>query len=197
MSKYIQKNNARSKVLDFDLALKDYQNDNNKSVPLLDEVIEDVDNFRKNEKNLSEEEQQKRKSKMLEKYNKVLDIIGRSNFMFSSYGDIDYLTKKERKKNEVWKGKSQKFKSRRLFKISLSFESYEDDNKGYFPELDKVIEDHNSFSASKQKLNKKQLAKKTEKLLDEYDKILDIVGRDKFVFYDDGCVDYIWKDERK
>lgn len=197
MSKYIQRNNVRSKVLDFDLALKNYQNDNNKSVPLLDEVIEDVENFRKNEKNLSEEEQRKIKCEMLEKYDKVLDIIGRSNFMFSSYGDIDYITKKERKKNEAWRNKSQKFKSRRLFKISLSFESYEDDNKGYFPELDKVIEDNNSFYAMKQKLNKKQLAKETEKLLDEYDKILDIVGWDKFVFYDDGYVDYIWKNERK
>ena len=193
----MQKNNNKSTILDFDLALENYLDDNNKSFPLLDEVIQDVNHFRDNKKNLSEEEQKDETDKIIKKYNEVLDIIGRSNFMFSSYGDIDYLTKKERKKNEAWKNKSQEFKSRRLFKISLSFESYEDDNKEDFPELDKVIEDHNLFSASKQKLNKKQLAKETEKLLDEYDKTLDIVGRDKFVFYDDGCVDYIWKNERK
>lgn len=38
---------------------------------------------------------------------------------------------------------------------------------------------------------------KTEELLTKYDKVLDIVGRDNFMFYDDGDVNYIWKKVRR
>jgi peroxiredoxin len=193
----MQKNSNKSTILDFDLALENYLDDNNKSFPLLDEVIQDVNNFRGNKKNLSEAEQKKEEDKIIKKYNQVLNIIGRYNFIFDDYGNINYIWKSERKKNEEWRNKSQKFKAKRLFKISLAFESYGDDNKENFPDLDKVIEDHNLFYDKEDKLSEKELTKEIEKLLTEYDKVLDIVGRDKFIFYNDGDVNYIWKEDRK
>jgi hypothetical protein len=93
----MQKNNNKSTILDFDLALENYLDDNNKSFPLLDEVIQDVNHFRDNKKNLSEEEQKATTDKIIKKYNEVLDVIGREKFIFYADGDINYIWKEDKK----------------------------------------------------------------------------------------------------
>ena len=93
----MQKNNNKSTILDFDLALENYLDDNNKSFPLLDEAIQDSNHFRDNKKNLSEEDQQVVMDKIIKKYNQALDVIGRDKFIFYADGDINYIWKFRRK----------------------------------------------------------------------------------------------------
>ena len=86
-----------------------------------------------------------------------------------------------------------KKKSKLLFKLDLAFESYEDDNNVNIPLLNEVTMEFNEFRKKKINMNIVEQYNKTEELLKKYDKVLNIVGRDNFIFYDDGDINYIWK----
>lgn len=86
-----------------------------------------------------------------------------------------------------------KQKSKLLFKLDLAFESYEDNNKINIPLLNETTLELNEFRRKKINMGIEEQYDKTEELLTKYDKVLDIVGRDNFMFYDDGDVNYIWK----
>jgi hypothetical protein len=86
--------------------------------------------------------------------------------------------------------------SKLLFKLDLAFESYEDDNNVNIPLLNEVTMEFNEFRKKKENMNIEEQHNKTEELLKKYDKVLNIVGRDNFIFYDDGDINYIWKDEK-
>ncbi|MEG2621179.1 MAG: hypothetical protein RSA10_03760, partial [Bacilli bacterium] len=79
------------------------------------------------------------------------------------------------------------------FKLDLAFESYEDNNNINIPLLNETTLELNEFRRKKMNMDIEEQYNKTEELLIKYDKVLDIVGRDNFIFYDDGDVNYIWK----
>ena len=83
--------------------------------------------------------------------------------------------------------------SKLLFKLDLAFESYEDNNNTNIPLLNETTLELNKFRRKKSNMDIEEQYNKTEELLRKYNKVLDIVGRDNFVFYDDGDVNYIWK----
>ena len=83
--------------------------------------------------------------------------------------------------------------SKLLFKLDLAFESYEDNNNINISLLNETTLELNEFRRKKINMGIEEQYNKTEELLTKYDKVLDIVGRDNFMFYDDGDINYIWK----
>ena len=82
----------------------------------------------------------------------------------------------------------------RVFKLNLAFESYEDDGRDTsMPLFDEIIDDVNSYREIRSKLSIEEKLEISNKILDKYNELLDIVGRDNFIFYDDGDINYIWK----
>lgn len=81
-----------------------------------------------------------------------------------------------------------------LLKLSLAFESYEDDGQDTsMPLYEEIINDVNDYRTRYNELSPEEREKLASKLVDKYEKLLDIVGRNNFIFYDDGDVNYIWK----
>lgn len=75
----------------------------------------------------------------------------------------------------------------------LALESYQDDTGSEMDLLDEAYEDIALFRKEKDTLSDNNKLKKSSEILTKFDKVLDIVGRDNFIFYDDNTVNYIWK----
>ena len=75
----------------------------------------------------------------------------------------------------------------------LALESYQDDTGSEMDLLDEAYEAIALFRKEKDTLSDNDKLKKSSKILTKFDKVLDIVGRDNFIFYDDNTVNYIWK----
>ena len=86
--------------------------------------------------------------------------------------------------------------SRRLFKLDLALESYEDDTKNVIPLLKETTIELNKFRKFKDQMKPDDQIKTMEILLEKYNKVLDIIGRENFIFYDDGDINYIWGGEK-
>ena len=82
----------------------------------------------------------------------------------------------------------------RIFKLDLAFESYEDDKQDTsMPLFKEIIDDVNNYRRTRVNNSIDKRIELSNKILDKYNKLLDIVGRDNFIFYEDGDVNYIWK----
>lgn len=86
--------------------------------------------------------------------------------------------------------------SRRLFKLDLALESYEDDTKNVIPLLKETTIELNKFRKLRDQMKPDDQIKTMEILLEKYNKVLDIIGRENFIFYDDGDINYIWGGEK-
>lgn len=80
-------------IFKLDLALEDYEDDTNNDIPLLNEINLKLKDFRKTKDSMSIDEQLKKSDDILKKFNDVLDLIGRENFIFYEDGDINYIWK--------------------------------------------------------------------------------------------------------
>lgn len=92
--------------------------------------------------------------------------------------------------------KEEKIKNNeyRIFKLDLAFESYQDDKQDTSMSLfDEIIDDVNNYRRTKAENSIDKRIELSDKILDKYNKLLDIVGRENFIFYDDGDINYIWK----
>lgn len=82
---------------------------------------------------------------------------------------------------------------RQLLRLQLALESYEDDT-GENPQLLKEANlELKKFRETKQNLSSEEQINITEKIIEKYNQIIDIIGKDKFVFYNDGDINYIWR----
>ncbi len=81
---------------------------------------------------------------------------------------------------------------RLLFKLDLAFESYEDDTGDNIPLLKETTIELNNFRKEKKDMPIDQQMKLSEKILKKYNQVLDLVGRDNFIFYEDGDINYKW-----
>ena len=61
------------------------------------------------------------------------------------------------------------------------------------PLFDEIINDVNNYRRTRAENSIDKRIELSDKILDKYNKLLDIVGREKFIFYDDGDINYIWK----
>lgn len=78
-------------------------------------------------------------------------------------------------------------------RLSLAFEDYTDNTGNYdVLQINEAFDKLKEFRNSKNALSEKEQKEFLNKILDKFNESLDIVGRDKFVFYDDGDINYIW-----
>ena len=82
----------------------------------------------------------------------------------------------------------------RILRLSLAFENYEDNGRDTsMPLFDEIINNVNDYRKTRMSNSIENRIELSNKILDKYNELLDIVGRDNFIFYDYGNVDYIWK----
>ena len=82
----------------------------------------------------------------------------------------------------------------RIFKLDLAFESYQDDKQDTsMPLFDEIIHDVNNYRRTKADYSIDKRIELSDKILEKSNKLLDMVGRENFTFYDDGDINYIWK----
>ena len=83
----------------------------------------------------------------------------------------------------------------RVLRLSLAFENYEDNGRDTsMPLFDEIINDVNNYRRTRAENSIDKRIELSDKILDKYNKLLDIVGRENFIIYDYGNIDYIWKD---
>ena len=81
---------------------------------------------------------------------------------------------------------------KKLFKLQLAFESYEDNTS---QDLDEITEIYDDIAELRQKREILPIDKKVDisnKILKKCDSLIKKLGKDKFTTYEDGCVEYNW-----
>ena len=78
-------------------------------------------------------------------------------------------------------------------KYSLAVENYEDDTGKTSETNDQAWNLLNEYRAIKDSLSKEEELEMVKKISEAFDLAVDEIGRDKFIFYDDGDINYIWK----
>lgn len=82
-----------------------------------------------------------------------------------------------------------KFYNKRLLKIDLALESYEDFYGVKIDELSELRKELKDFRLTKDKMTEEEKYVNTKRLVEAYIKLIETkIGKDKFEFYDDGDV---------
>lgn len=82
-----------------------------------------------------------------------------------------------------------KFYNKRLLKIDLALESYEDFYGVKIDELSELRKELKDFRLTKDKMSEEEKYVNTKRLVEAYIKLIETkIGKDKFEFYDDGDV---------
>lgn len=82
-----------------------------------------------------------------------------------------------------------KFYNKRLLKIDLALESYEDFYGSKIEGLTELRKELKDFRLTKEKMTEEEKYVNTKRLVETYIKLIETkIGKDKFVFYDDGDV---------
>lgn len=85
-----------------------------------------------------------------------------------------------------------------ILEINLALESYRDDTETEYSEEEKKIElDLQLLREKRDSLSEEEKASRSEAILNRFNKILDKIGREKFIFYEDGGINYIHKNVGK
>lgn len=93
-----------------------------------------------------------------------------------------------RRKTEFEKNMSK------ILYMQLAFEDY-CDNTGNEPELYiKINEKTKQLREQKNQLDENTKIKISLDILEQYEDLLNIVGKEKFIFYKDGSIEYKWED---
>lgn len=80
----------------------------------------------------------------------------------------------------------------KILDLQLAFESYEDNTGEKMSLLEQIYQDINNLRKRKNELDSKEKVETSNEILINFEKLLDAVGRDKFIFYDDGKIEYKW-----
>ncbi len=80
-----------------------------------------------------------------------------------------------------------------ILEINLALESYHDDTLSEYSEEEQKIEDDlQLLREQRNTLSEVENIKKSEDILARLNKVLDEIGREKFIFYNDGGMEYIY-----
>ncbi len=94
---------------------------------------------------------------------------------------------------EKIKTKFEKNMSKILY-LQLAFEDYSL-HSGNEPELYiKINEETQQLREQKDQIDEKTKIEKSLDILNQYEELLKIVGKEKFIFYEDGSIEYKWDD---
>lgn len=80
----------------------------------------------------------------------------------------------------------------RILNFQLQIESFEDNTGENIPlshQIDKEISD---LRKAKNDLNDEEKNARANEILNHFEELFDLIGRDRFIFYDDGKIEYIW-----
>ena len=86
-----------------------------------------------------------------------------------------------------------KFNGRKILKGSLAIESYQDFTGDEDAEISQAYKKLGQYYKNKPVMTEEELLKTSYELVEIFDAIFDKIGRDKFIFYDDGDVNYKWE----
>ena len=81
----------RYMVLRLSLALECYEDETNNHIPEIKELDKDIADYRKMKENLTLEEELKITNDIVEKFYKILGIIGEENFNIEEDGYVEYI----------------------------------------------------------------------------------------------------------
>lgn len=80
---------------------------------------------------------------------------------------------------------------------SLAVENYVDNTGNTNESIDNAYELLKKYRTIKDSLSKEEELEMVRKISDIFDFVVDEIGRDNFIFYDDGDINYIWKDGKE
>ena len=80
----------------------------------------------------------------------------------------------------------------KILYIQLALEGYDLNTGKTNKTLERAYQSLTKFREAKKALGEEEQLKQSFEVLDKLDKALDSIGREKFKFYEDGSVEYIW-----
>lgn len=83
-----------------------------------------------------------------------------------------------------------KEKSKRIYYLSLAFENYEDLGKKKIPYKKETLDNLKKLWKTSLRLDYNTRLNLINSILNDYEEILDIIGKDNFIFYEDGVIEY-------
>ena len=108
---------------------------------------------------------------------------------------------KENLYNKVWEDKNlqKKFKenSYLIFRFQLAIENYQAENDLRLDKLDEFNTILKEIRQNGLNYSEKEIVEKTNLCVILKEKILDKIGRENFIFYDDGDLNYLWKTKKR
>ena len=82
---------------------------------------------------------------------------------------------------------------RQLLRLQLALESYEDDTGENLQLLKETNLELKKFRETQENISNEEQINITDKIIEKYNQIINMIGKDKFIFYDDGDINYIWR----
>ena len=79
-----------------------------------------------------------------------------------------------------------------VLEIQLALESYQDNTGNHIELIDEAFFEIANLRKIKLELTESEKFKKSQELLVKLHRVLDQIGKEKFVFYDDGDIGYEW-----
>ena len=80
----------------------------------------------------------------------------------------------------------------KLLYMQLSIEGYELDTKDEFPLMIEAYKEISHIREMKNILPKHELVVLSENAINKFQKVIDVIGREKITFYEDGTIEYKW-----
>ncbi len=82
----------------------------------------------------------------------------------------------------------------KILNLQLVFEDYEDNTGEELPLLYQIYDDIHNLRQDRDNnnLSDKDKISRSNAILNNFEKLFNIVGKDKFIFYEDGKVEYKW-----
>lgn len=80
----------------------------------------------------------------------------------------------------------------KIMDLSLAFENYCDNTGSNLDFLNEIYKKASDLRNKKDLLGEEEQIKISNEIINDFEKLLDTVGRDKFIFYDDGSIEYKW-----
>lgn len=109
------------------------------------------------------------------------------------YGDKKGITKEMLELLKIYKNYS-KFQNNmvQILRIQLAMEDFLDNTGVDVKEVKDAFLELNNLRDKKDILDAIERIEMSEKVIDLFNKAFDVVGKDKFIFYEDGDINYIW-----
>lgn len=80
-----------------------------------------------------------------------------------------------------------------LLSMQLALESYEDDNGTKTPLIEEGHIALSKFRDERSLMNNEEQLEKSNEIIAIYNSAFNMIGRDNFIFYENGDINYIWK----